>query len=291
VSPPDVANAAGLLVLVPTPIGHLGDLTVRTASVLAEADFVLAEDTRRARVLLSHLGIRGKAVYRLDAHRERESAAEWAGRIATGQRAALLSDAGTPGVSDPGAALVRACATAGVPVQALPGPSAVTTAVSVSGLCSGGFTFLGFVPRAGIERAEAVAKLSARPEAVVVFESARRLGPLLALLAEQVPARDLVICRELSKLHEQVLRGTVAELAGSTADTDWRGEVTLVLGPAPERPAGRWSDDEVDRRLAELQGQGLRAKDAARALALASGWSVRELYARSCAAGRPPRGS
>jgi 16S rRNA (cytidine1402-2'-O)-methyltransferase len=278
---------AGQLWLVPTPIGHLGDMTLRAVERLREVDGVLAEDTRRARALLTHFEVHGKPVHRLDARREREGATHWAGRIAAGERLALLSDAGTPGVSDPGSALVRACAAAGVAVQALPGPSAVTTAAAVSGLCSGGFCFVGFLPRSGGERARALEQIAQRPEATILFESARRLARLLEELAQRAPRRELCVCRELSKLHEQILRGTAADLGGGEA-REWRGEVTLVLGPQAEPAAPRWSEAEVDRQLAQLAAEGRGAKDSARLLAASSGWGARELYARACATRRSP---
>ena len=274
---------AGQLGVVATPIGNLGDITARAVQCLREADGVLAEDTRRARALLSHLGIESKPVERLDAHAERGELGRFVERMAAGHRLALLTDAGTPGVSDPGAALVRACVAAGVPVTPLPGPSAVLAALAASGFGSTGFRFFGFLPRSGKTRRVALERLCRTEETAVLFESTARLVATLAELSKLMPNRELCIARELTKVHEELLRGSVAELELASRERTFKGEVTLVLGPheaAEQAPAH--GDDWLDARVDELLGQGLRPKDVARTLGLETALPVAELYRRVC---------
>jgi len=272
---------AGTLYVVATPIGNLGDITHRAIETLRAVDRVLAEDTRRTRALLSHLGIAGKALERLDAHASGVEIERLARRLAEGESMALCTDAGTPVVSDPGAELVRAAARAGATVVPIPGPSAVMAAVSAAGLSAGGFRFLGFLPRQGPERREALALVAATPESVVLFESPQRLGATLVELAQIMPEREAAICRELTKLHEELLRGTLAELSelGKNA-REWLGEITLVLGPRVHVSAPRLSEAEIDARIDEGLAKGRRAKDIAEALALETGQAKRELYTR-----------
>jgi 16S rRNA (cytidine1402-2'-O)-methyltransferase len=277
---------------VATPIGNLGDITTRAVEHLRQADALLAEDTRRTRALLSHLGIHGKRVERLDAHAEREHVAPWVRRMQAGERLALLTDAGTPLVSDPGAALVRACGEAGIRVIPLPGPSAVMAAVAASGLGSGGFRFIGFLPRGGTSRARALQLVLDTAEAVVLFESPRRLQDTLVQLGQLMPTRQAVVARELTKAHEELLRGTVAELEQQSRDRQWQGEITVVLGPfaaAAERE--RWTEERIDARIDELGATGLRPKDLARALSLETGLRAADLYRRIVNLPRAPRGA
>jgi 16S rRNA (cytidine1402-2'-O)-methyltransferase len=275
-------DARGCLYVVATPIGNLGDITLRAVETLRAADRVLAEDTRRARGLLAHLGIGGKPVERFDAHASEADAARAAARLGDGESIAFMTDAGTPVVSDPGTALVRAAAAIGARIVAIPGPSAVMAAVAASGLVTGGFRFLGFLPRSGRERREVLAQATATPEAVVLFESPRRLRETLGDLAERMPRRRAVVARELTKVHEEILGGTVAELA--TIEREWLGEVTLVLGPAELDAAGAaLSDEEIDARIDRELAQGRRAKHIAEELAVELGVPRREIYARAIA--------
>lgn len=274
----------GCLYVVATPIGNLGDITLRAVETLRAVDRVLAEDTRRARGLLVHLGIMGKPVERFDAHASEADAARAAARLGEGESIAFMTDAGTPVVSDPGTALVRAAAAIGARVVAIPGPSAVTAAVAASGLVTGGFRFMGFLPRSGRERREMLAQAVATPEAVVMFESPRRLGETLVELAERMPRRRAVIARELTKTHEEILSGTVEELAG--IQREWLGEVTLVLGPVEggaEGAATGLTDEEIDARIDRELAQGRRAKHIAEELAIELGVPRREIYARAIA--------
>lgn len=271
----------GSLFVVATPIGHLGDITLRAIDTLRSAARIVAEDTRRTRALLTHLGITGKPVERLDAHAQPADIARILERLAQGESVALVTDAGTPLVSDPGAALVRAAADAGVVVVPIPGPSAVMAAVSASGLVSGGFRFLGFIPRRGPERRQTIDTIRQTPEPVVLFEAPQRTAELLADLARAMPSRNAAVARELTKMHEEILRGSLEGLARATQGKEWAGEVTLVLGPN-EAPAGeiRMSDEEIDRRIDEEIGRGRRARDIAEGIALESGRPRREIYDR-----------
>ncbi|MBI4704979.1 MAG: 16S rRNA (cytidine(1402)-2'-O)-methyltransferase [Deltaproteobacteria bacterium] len=275
-----MGSAPGRLVVVATPIGNLADLSARAAAALREADLVLAEDTRRARQLLSHLGLRGKRVERFDAAAERRGLEPHLARLRQGEVVALVADAGTPTISDPGAALVRAAVAAGAVVTPVPGPCAVTAALAASGLASGGFLFLGFLPRAGPGRRQALDRIAATAEPVALFEAPQRLGATLAELAARMPGREAVVARELTKVHEELLRGTLGELAAAHAGRRWQGEVTLVLGPQEPTPAPALGEAELEARIAELRGRGMRAKDVAKALAAEAGLGAAEIYAR-----------
>jgi 16S rRNA (cytidine1402-2'-O)-methyltransferase len=266
------------LYVVGTPIGNLGDLSARAAETLRLVTRVFAEDTRRTRSLLAHLGILGKPVIRLDAHAELGRVTRLVEGLEHDESVALVTDAGTPGVSDPGALLVRTALEHGVRVVPIPGASAVTAAVAASGLVEGPFLFLGFLPRHGKKRTAALERLTASDEPVVLFESAQRLSETLAEFAKLQPERRAVLCRELTKLHEEILAGTLSELAG--IEREWLGEVTLVLAasPRPDAPAEEPADldAEIERRLAK----GAHAKELASELAGRLGLPRRALYAR-----------
>jgi 16S rRNA (cytidine1402-2'-O)-methyltransferase len=259
--------APGRLVVVATPIGNLEDLSPRAAAALRDADLVACEDTRRTAVLLRHAGADAPMVP-THAHNEAARADDLTRRMLAGATVALVSDAGAPGVSDPGARVVAAAAAAGVEVTVVPGPSAVTAALAASGLPADRFTFVGFLPRRAAERQ---ALLRTAPEAgtLVGLESPRRLPALLADLAAVEPGRRAVVCRELTKRHEEVARGTLAELA-ERFRTPPRGEVTVVLAP-PDATAAP-DDARLSEGLALLLDAGLapaRAAEAAAALGAA----------------------
>lgn len=254
----------GSLTVVGTPIGNLDDLSPRAALALREADLVACEDTRRTAALLRHAGSDAPMVP-LHAHNEAARSADLVRRIADGARVALVSDAGMPLVSDPGARLVAAAAAAGLPVAVVPGPSAVTAALAASGLAGeGGFRFLGFVPRRAAERRALAGALASCPVPCVAFESPNRLPATLAALAEALPDRPAAVCRELTKRHEEVLRGTLAELADRIAAPP-RGEVTLVVGAAPPSPPA--GEDRLRAGAGVLLEAGLAPARAAEALA------------------------
>jgi 16S rRNA (cytidine1402-2'-O)-methyltransferase len=258
------------LVVCPTPIGNLEDVTLRVLAALREADVVACEDTRRTRVLLDRYGVRARLVSYHE-HNERARAPQLVARMRAGEVVALVSDAGTPLVSDPGFVLVAACVAAGLAVEVLPGPSAALTALVASGLPSDRWRFAGFLPR---RRRELEAAFRA-PETLVAFESPRRVAASLAALAALDPARPVAVCRELTKAHEEVVRGTAAELAERYARTAPRGEVVLVVGPAPAL------DPALDPALAALRrlvDAGARPRPAAAVVAELTGVPANRLY-------------
>jgi 16S rRNA (cytidine1402-2'-O)-methyltransferase len=272
---------SAVLYVVGTPIGNLDDITARAADTLRVVDRIVAEDTRRTRTLLAHLGVEKKPLTSLEAHAGTEAIARVVDWLAEGQSVAVVTDAGMPSVSDPGAALVRAAVERRIRVVPIPGPSAVTAAIAASGLADGGFRFFGFLPRGGSARTDAIGAVLSTPEAVVIFEAPTRVAATLAELRALCPRRQLVIAREMTKLHEELLHGTVAELAEREADREWLGEVTLVLGADTEAGAGMKIDDEkVTARIREELGRGETAKTVAQRVAAWSGRSRREIYER-----------
>jgi 16S rRNA (cytidine1402-2'-O)-methyltransferase len=259
---PESSRRPGALVVCPTPIGNLSDVTLRLLDELRSADVVACEDTRRTRILLDRHGI-SVPVLAVHEHNEAARAPDLVERIRRGERVALATDAGMPAVSDPGARIVAAVAAAGLEVTVLPGPSAVTVAVAASGLGGAGFVFAGFLPRPAARAAAEVRRLDACGLPVVAFESPRRLPATLAALAAAEPDREAAVCRELSKVHEQVERGRLAELTERFPAAP-KGEVTLVLAAVPVRAGG--DVDVPADALAEL----VAAFGSRRAAALAS---------------------
>jgi 16S rRNA (cytidine1402-2'-O)-methyltransferase len=239
------------LYLVGTPIGNLDDLSPRAAATLAEVDVVFAEDTRRTARLFARSGIR-TPLRSLHAHNEAARAVEVVALIAGGGRCALVTDAGSPGVSDPGARVVRAVAEAGLPVRSVPGPSAVTAAVGLSGFDADRFLFLGFAPRKGPERRAWLEMAATQPTTVVAFEAPGRIGTLLRDWVELgIGERPCCVCRELTKLHEETRRGTVASLADYYAESETRGEITVVIaGETRGDAAGKERAWEVAEEMA-----------------------------------------
>lgn len=270
---------AGVLYVVATPIGNLGDLSSRAVETLSRVSRIAAEDTRRTRGLLTHLGL-SKPIDRLDAHASASDVARVIERLASGEDIALVTDAGTPVVSDPGTDLVRAAAEAGVRIVPIPGPSAVLAALVASGLSGGAFRFLGFLPRKGVDRREALETVRSTPEVVVLFESPERTAETLADLARIMPDRRAVVARELTKLHEEFVRGSLGELAQLTRDREILGEVTIVLGPRENVDTPTMGDEEMDRLIDAELGRGRRPRDVADEVALVSGRSKREVYTR-----------
>jgi 16S rRNA (cytidine1402-2'-O)-methyltransferase len=266
----DRMSGPGRLVVCPTPIGNLEDVTLRVLSALREADLIACEDTRTTKVLLDRYGVSGERV-RYDEHVERRVAPRLVERMRAGAVVALVSDAGMPLVSDPGFVLVQACVAAGLAVEVLPGPSAALAAVVASGLPADTWRFVGFLPR---KRGELETVLRA-PETVVAFESPRRVGATLAVLAALDPDRPVAVCRELTKVHEEVVRGSAGELAGRYADAEVRGEVVLVIGAAPSEAAALDAGVEALRRLVEA---GARPRPAAGVVAELTGLSANALY-------------
>ncbi len=261
----------GRLIACPTPIGNLEDVTLRVLSTLREADVVACEDTRHTKRLLDRHGIATRTVS-LHEHNERARAAELVARIRDGAVVALVSDAGTPLISDPGFALVHECLAAGLPVEVLPGPSAVVTGLVASGLPAEHWRFVGFLPRA---RGELAALLEGATETLVAFESPKRLAATLELLAAGDPEREVAVCRELTKLHEEVRRGPAVELAEYYRQSPARGEVVLVVGAAA--PEGTSLKDAL-AVLSDLIDAGAKARPAATAVAKLTGLRANDLY-------------
>ncbi|MGI8662185.1 MAG: 16S rRNA (cytidine(1402)-2'-O)-methyltransferase [Acidimicrobiales bacterium] len=251
------------LILVATPIGNLGDLSPRAHDALRTADVICCEDTRRTGKLLELVGIERTARFvRVDEHTEVARSVDVLDRLVSGQRVVLVTDAGMPGVSDPGERLVRAALDAGHAVEVVPGPSAVLTALVVSGLATGRFVFEGFLPRKGSARAERLAALAQEARTIILYEAPHRLArTLLDLVASLGGDRQAAAARELTKLHEEVRRGTLAELAAWAGDAEPPGELVLVIEGAPT-PADA-TDDEVRAALLSARAEGLSTKDAA----------------------------
>ncbi len=261
---------SGRLIVCPTPIGNLEDVTLRVLAALREADLVACEDTRRTRILLDRYGVSGRLVSYHE-HNESERAAELVARMREGAVVALVSDAGMPLVSDPGFELVRACVAAGLAVEVLPGPSAALAALVASALPAQRWRFIGFLPR---KRSE-LEPVFASAETVVAFESPRRLGASLAALAALDPERPVAVCRELTKAHEEVVRGTAAELAERYRAQPPRGEVALVIGAAPP---GAPEMDRAVSAVRRLVDAGAKPRAAAGVVAELTGASANALY-------------
>jgi 16S rRNA (cytidine1402-2'-O)-methyltransferase len=271
-------HQGGELLLVATPIGNLGDVSTRAAEALRDADVIAAEDTRRTRALLSHLGLPSAGRLRsVHAHNEQESADWVVDAVRDGRRIAYVTDAGTPGISDPGERLVRACLDAGLTVDLVPGPSAVITALVLSGFPADRFVFEGFLPRRGVERRERIASLVAETRTVVLYESPRRVHTTLTqLLGACGPLREVAVARELTKLHQEVWRGTLDEAVGHVELSEPRGEHVIVLAPAPPPPEA--SDDEIDAHVTAALAEGLSTRDAAARVARDLGVARRRTY-------------
>jgi 16S rRNA (cytidine1402-2'-O)-methyltransferase len=271
-----------MLAVCATPIGNLEDVTLRVLRELAEAELVLCEDTRHTRVLLQRHGIQARL---LSYHQHNEAArvGELLPRLQAGERVALVSDAGLPGVNDPGARLIAACLEAGVPVTVLPGPSAVETALVASGLVGERYSFLGYLPRGGKQLAEVWAELAASPHPAVAFESPRRLPATLRSLAVALPEREVAVCRELTKRFEQVARGSAEELAAQFSEPP-KGEITLVVGGGQ----GGGAEGDVSEALAvmaELVAAGVPRRQAADVVARLTRVSRNTLYSKSLQSG------
>ena len=235
---------SGRLIVCPTPIGNLEDITLRVLSALRDADVIACEDTRRTGVLLERYGVQASLVSYHE-HNERERTPDLVARMRDGAVVALVSDAGMPLVSDPGYVLVQGCVAAGLEVEVLPGPSAALAALVASALPADVWRFVGFLPR----KRSALAEVFSSPETVVAFESPKRVASSLAVLAELDSERPVAVCRELTKLHEEVVRGSAGELAARYAASEPRGEVVLVVGGAPRRTGVDSSAVDAVRRL------------------------------------------
>lgn len=267
------------LVVCATPIGNLGDVTIRVLDELRSADVVLAEDTRHTRILLDRHGITARLVSSHE-HNEARRVAELIPRLEAGERVALVSDAGMPGISDPGALLVRAALAAGVPVTVLPGPSAVETALVASGLVSDRYMFLGFLPRRAAELDALWRELQGSSWPAVAFESPRRLPASLRSLAEVSPEREVAVCRELTKRFEEIVRGPVCEVAARFAEPP-KGEITVVVGPDSTAAADEEASAAARHAVDLLVAAGTPRKVAAEVVSGLTGVPRNELYRSS----------
>ena len=277
---------AGILYLVPTPIGNLGDISQRMADTLVAVDFIAAEDTRVSLKLLNHLGIKKPMVsyYR---HNTEAGGQAVLGRLLAGESCALVTDAGTPAVSDPGEDLVRLCAQSGVEVVAIPGPCALVTALSVSGLPTGRFTFEGFLAMNKKNRRAHLEELAGERRTMIFYEAPHKLVATLADLAEAFgPDRRISLCRELTKLHEEVRRTTLGEAAAWYQENPPRGEFVLVVEGAAQGAAETPTLEQALEQVERLRQEGLSLKDAARQVAKATGLPKNELYGRAVEQGR-----
>lgn len=269
---------AGALVVVGTPIGNLGDLSPRAVAALSSADVIYCEDTRHSRKLLTHTGIAGVPLRSLHQHNEADRVEGVVAAVASGRTVALVSDAGMPAVSDPGARVVAAVAAAGLTVKVVPGPSAVLAALVASGLATDRFCFEGFLPRSGRLRAERLTAVAAEPRTTVLFEAPGRVAATLGSLAAVCgDDRPVAVARELTKLHEEIWRGTLADAADWAAD-GVRGEVVLVLAGAPAAVAVEIGDDELAAALTERLEAGARTRGAVDDVAAAYGVARRQVY-------------
>ncbi|MCU1427367.1 MAG: rRNA ((1402)-2-O)-methyltransferase [Actinomycetia bacterium] len=276
-APPDVPT--GALVLVATPIGNLGDVSERAIAALASADVIAAEDTRRTRSLLTHLDIKSAARLRsVHAHNERTEARHIVELVRAGKRVVYVTDAGMPGIADPGERLVRACIDAQVPVEVVPGPSALLAALVLSGLPTSRFRFEGFLPRKGTARAQRLGAIAAADSTVVIYESPHRVVATLQDLETVLgPDRPVAVARELTKLFEEVARGGIADVVRQLgAKAEARGEHVIVIGPGTRDE--HVGDDLLLQAVTELMADGTSARDAAASVARELGVPRRRAY-------------
>ena len=271
------ATPPGALVLVATPIGNLGDLSPRAVAELSRADAIACEDTRRTGRLLAHFGIDKPKLLVVNDHTEQVAVTEVLARLGRGERIVVVTDAGMPGISDPGEQLVAAAAAAGHVVEVVPGPSAAINGLVASGLPTGRFVFEGFLPRKGSGRSERLAELAGERRTIVLYEAPHRLARTLADLASALGAgRRVVLARELTKLHEEVWRGSLGEGVDRCAEVEPRGEYVLVVDGAPAPVAA--TDDDLAAAVAVEIAVGRSTRDAVTVVAGRFGVSRRQVY-------------
>jgi 16S rRNA (cytidine1402-2'-O)-methyltransferase len=270
-----IVAVPGRLYIVATPIGNLEDITYRAVRVLGEADLIACEDTRQTRKLLDHYGI-SKPTISYHEHNEQERSAELAERLRAGETVALVSDAGVPLISDPGYRLVRAALEAGIPVEPVPGPSAVLAALSASGLATDSFHFGGFLPAKPGQRARVLEALAEETATLVFYEAPHRILEALESVEQVLGPRPIVVARELTKIHEEFVRGTVVEVRAELAARDTvKGEITLLIGKAVEPPP---DTTPLEEAVADLVRAGTPRMDAIKQVARKRGLSKRDVY-------------
>lgn len=272
----------GTLYICATPIGNLQDISARVLDTLREADLIAAEDTRHSLGLLTHYDIR-RPMISYHEHNKYERAQEIVGRLLAGENVALITDAGTPVISDPGEVLVKAAREAGIPVTSLPGPCALITALTLSGLPARRFVFEGFLPQETKERKAVLASLASERRTVILYEAPHRLVKTLRQLEEVLGARKICVCRELTKIHEEAVWTTLPEAIAFWSENEPRGEYVLVLEGLSEEAAAaegaaRWSGVSLTEHLEQYLTQGLDKKEAMKRMAEDRGTSRREIY-------------
>ena len=270
-------RSAGSLVLVATPIGNLGDMTQRAIEALQNADVICCEDTRHSGKLLAHFGVTGKKLIVINEHTEYDAREEIVSLVSSGSTVALVTDAGTPGISDPGERLVVAVVEAGGNVTAVPGASALTMALVISGLPTSRFVFEGFLPRSGAERTDRLAMTTTESRTIVLYEAPHRLAKTLSDLTTACGAmRRVVLARELTKLHEQIWRGTLQDANMLVAATEPRGEYVIILEPA--KPPAPPTDEELFAAIKAEIAKGVSRKDSAARVSARFGVAKRHVY-------------
>jgi len=270
-------KSAGSLVLVATPIGNLGDMTQRAIEALQSADVICCEDTRHSGKLLAHFGVTGKKLIVINEHTEYDAREEIVSLVTSGSNVALITDAGTPGISDPGERLVVAVVEAGGNVTAVPGASALTMALVISGLPTSRFVFEGFLPRSGAERTDRLAMTTSESRTIVLYEAPHRLAKTLSDLTTACGAmRRVVLARELTKLHEQIWRGTLQDANMLVAATEPRGEYVIIIEPA--KPPAPPTDEELLAAIRAEIAKGVSRKDSAARVSARFGVAKRHVY-------------
>ncbi|MEW6162730.1 MAG: 16S rRNA (cytidine(1402)-2'-O)-methyltransferase [Nitrospirota bacterium] len=268
----------GTLYVVSTPIGNLEDITLRALRVLKEVDVIAAEDTRHSRRLLTHYGI-SKPLISYWGEREKVKSAEILERLHSGQSVALISDAGTPGISDPGAVLIKKAVEEGISVISIPGPSALIAALSISGLSTQEFTFIGFLPSKKSQRQKVLRDLGLEPRTLVFYEAPHRILETLSDMEEIFGERRATLVKEISKIHEEVLRGSISQIFSSIEKSTIAGEYAIVVEGRTEE--GRLTTEDALSEVSALMKKGLGRKEAVKKIAKAYGLSKKELYDKS----------
>ncbi len=268
---------SGQLTLVGTPIGNLSDFSPRAVAALEQCDFIAAEDTRVTRVLLTHFGIHKPLVSYFE-HNKRERGLAICERLETGESAVLVSDAGMPAISDPGEDLVKLCYERGIPVSVVPGPTAALTALAISGMPSGRFTFEGFLSMNKRARKEHLLSLADEPRTMIFYEAPHKLAATLTDLYQTLGDRPLVLVRELTKIHEEVIRTTLSEASARYQTEQARGELVLIVGGAAPKEESAVTPDEALTLARSYVAEGMSASEAARRAAAQSGVKKNEIY-------------
>ncbi len=267
----------GKLFVVGTPIGNLGDISPRALDTLESVDFIAAEDTRVTLKLLNHFEIKKPLISYFE-HNKAEKGPQITDRILAGENCALVTDAGMPAISDPGEDIVRLCIESGIPVESVPGPCAFTTALAVSGMPSGRFVFEGFPPAGKKERAELFEELKKEKRTIILYEAPHKLSKTLAELAQALGARETAIVRELTKIHEQVIKTDLVSAAEKYGDNQLRGEIVLIIAGAPDEGGENMTAEQAAGYALSLIGEGMSKSDAAKLAAKESGLKKGDIY-------------